>query len=75
MSFGSRGFTRARQGVVGFIRVRVGSLCRDKGLLSSFCNMGAPSGRRVHPDSRVFTRARHGVVGFIRIRVFSLVRS
>ena len=75
---GSRGLTGAYREVVGFIlvrvnsrtllnvaksiRVRVGSLWRDR------C-------RDVDWGSRGFTRARIGVIGFIWVRVGSLCRS
>ena len=62
--------------VVGFIRVRVGSLARAKGSSGSFClvwvHSCTPRCLRVDSDSRGFTKARLGVVGFIRVRVSSL---
>ena len=65
---GSRELTRACLGVVGLIRVRVGSLGRVVGSSGSFgfacVHSGAISGRPIHPGSRWFTPARHGVVGF-----------
>ena len=56
---GSRKFTQARLGNVGFNRVGSGHSCATKG-------------RRVHSGLLGFTQARQGVVGFIRIRVVSL---
>ena len=54
----SLGFTRARLGVVGHIRVRVVYLC-------------APKGRRVDWSSRGFSPSRLGVVRVIHVRVDS----
>ena len=67
---GSRGFTRASVGDVGFILVRLGSLGRDKGSSGSFgfawSPLCAPKCCRVHWGSRSFTRA---LSGFFRVRV------
>ena len=71
---GSRGFTLARQGVVGFIRVRLGSFRRAYVLLDSFgfalVHIGEPRSLRVHS----LTQALIAVVGFIRVLVGSLAR-
>ena len=65
-----------RRGVVGFIRVPVGSLGCVMGASDSLSfawdNLCAPMGRRIH--SR-FTWEGQGVVGFIRITVGSLRRA
>ena len=70
-----RGFTGAGLGVVGFIRVSVGSAGRAKGwsgsLVLASVHSGAPSDRRVHSGSHGFTPAR---VGFIKLRLGSLMR-
>ena len=71
-----RKFTRARIGVVGFIRVRVE---RALGSLVSFgfawVHSGVPRCLRVHSGSLGFTRVRPLVVEFILFRVASLMRS
>ena len=73
---GYRGFTWVRLGVVGFIRVPVGSLGCVMGASDSlrfaWDNLGAPRGRRIHSG---FTWEGQGVVGFIRISVGSLGRA
>ena len=67
------GYLWRARGVVGFIRVRIGSLGRAIGSLGSFgftwVLSGPPRSRRVHSRSRSFTREGLGVFGFIRVRV------
>ena len=63
---GSRGFNQAGLGVVGFYRVREGSLGRALGSSGfAWVHSCAPMN---HWSSRGFTRAGIDVVGFIRVR-------
>ena len=66
-----RGFTQARQGVVAYIGVRVGSLWHDYNSWWSFwfarVSSGVPSDRCVHSGSRGFSPASLVVVQFIHV--------
>ena len=88
--WGLRGFTRVRLRVIGFIRVRQGSLRRFIHVLLgslrrtkwwsglfwfAWFHSGAPSARRDHLRSCGFTCVRLGVIGVIRVLVGSLRRS
>ena len=66
-SLGFCRFAKVRLGVVGFVRVHVGSVERGVGAL---VNSGGPWGGRVNLGLRGFSRVCLGVVGFIRVRVF-----
>ena len=69
---GARCSTRARKGVVVFIRFRLGSLGRLWGLSVSFgFASGVPKGRQVHSVSREFSPALLALAGFIQFRVHS----
>ena len=75
----SRGFTRGRLGLLGFIHFRVASLGRTQGTSGpiefAWVHSAAPSGGRVDKGQSGFTRACLGVVEFIGVRVGSLGRA